>query len=267
MFQGLQKKVLLCLLCCFCQVVFERFCVTDDICTFSSNAGAPRRRPEDTMREEGREKFLWIRGAGSDLFCSVWNVKSLPGLKRTFGPGLIFFENRLTFRLNHFVSRKNSSPRRRTNCSTTRTLSFPPSSCCFPAKTTAPPALMLPAVTLQICCALIKQALRYWSSSRQSVEATRVQLPHKRRNTSNLWRPSYPFPKILRIHKFTSFALVKFVFSYPAIELVCGLKIYFWDQDPVSVLLQMYNRKLHGPRSENETKQVWVCHCVKGFVY
>lgn len=87
--------------------------------------------------------------------------KSLPGLKRTFGPGLIFFENRLTFRLNHFVSHKNSSPPRQTNCSTTRTLSFPPSSCCFPAKTTAPPALMLPAVTLQIYCALIKQALRY----------------------------------------------------------------------------------------------------------
>lgn len=46
MFQGLQK-VILCLLCCFCQVVFERLCVMDDICTFSLNAGAPRWRPED----------------------------------------------------------------------------------------------------------------------------------------------------------------------------------------------------------------------------
>lgn len=47
MFQGLQKKVILCLLCCFCQVVFERLRVTDDICTFGLNAGAPRWRPGD----------------------------------------------------------------------------------------------------------------------------------------------------------------------------------------------------------------------------
>lgn len=41
-----KKKVLLYLLCCFRQVVLERFCVTDDICTFSLSVGA---ETEDMM--------------------------------------------------------------------------------------------------------------------------------------------------------------------------------------------------------------------------
>lgn len=49
-------------------------------------------------------EFLWIWGTGNDFFFFLQRVecKSLPGLKRTFGPVLICFLNTLIFRLNHF---------------------------------------------------------------------------------------------------------------------------------------------------------------------
>lgn len=53
--------------------------------------------------------------------------------------------------------------------------------------------------------------------------------------------------KRLCIHKFTLFALFR---------LVTGGKIYFWDQDPVILLLQLFSMRFYGPWSENETKQV-----------
>lgn len=116
MFSGTAKKVL-CLLCCFCQVVFGRFCVTDDICTFSLIVGAPGRRLRTRWCRRDWEKFLWIWLNWICLLCSVWNVK-----------GFLFFflfawtetdiwtrshpfQNHTHThlkRLNHFVSRTNS---------------------------------------------------------------------------------------------------------------------------------------------------------------
>lgn len=57
---------------------------------------------------------------------------------------------------------------------------------------------------------------------------------------------------------FFYFALVNFP---PLISEKCsssvyhwgGVGRYFWDQDPVMVLLQMYNIRLNGPQRENET--------------
>lgn len=107
MFQGLQK--VLCLLCCFRQVVLERFCVTDDICTFSLIAGTPRRRRLRTRWcRRDWEKFLWILMNWICLLLQRVECKGLPGLKQTFGPGLIHFRITLILRLNHFVSHINS---------------------------------------------------------------------------------------------------------------------------------------------------------------
>lgn len=86
----------------------------------------------------------------------------------------------------------------------------------------------------------------------------------------------------LCIHKFTllsSIALLLFCivttsgFSFHFLKYcsisACHLgKMYFWDQDPVLVLLQMYSTRLNGPWSANETKQVCVfIAAFKGFVY
>lgn len=40
-FQGLQKSYSLSIVLSFCRVVFERFCVTDDICTFTFGTLVP----------------------------------------------------------------------------------------------------------------------------------------------------------------------------------------------------------------------------------
>lgn len=81
--------------------------------------------------------------------------------------------------------------------------------------------------------------------------------------------------KRLCIHKFTLLSLIALsLFAFAAgIVTASGLlfisekqqqfslslgKMYFWDQDPVLVLLQMYSTRLNGPWSANETKQVCV---------
>lgn len=40
-FQGLQKSYSLSIVLSFCRVVFERFCITDDICTFTFGTLVP----------------------------------------------------------------------------------------------------------------------------------------------------------------------------------------------------------------------------------
>lgn len=102
------------------------------------------------------EKFLWIRGTGFDLFCSVWNVKVCLDWNRHLDLVSSASELTLIFQLNHFVSHLNSlcnnqpQPWRETNYSTTETcfhssclVSRP--LCCYPANRTADPAMILTA--------------------------------------------------------------------------------------------------------------------------
>lgn len=143
------KKVL-CLLCCFWQVVFERFCFTDDICTFSLNVGAPRWRLRTWWCRERLRKvpvnsrnWIWIVSQRVECKRFAWT--------ETFGPGLIRFRNTLNWTeplsftqtlcviINHSLEEKLSTQ-------PLRLASIPPALfsrplCCYPANRTADPAL------------------------------------------------------------------------------------------------------------------------------
>lgn len=98
MFQGLQKKFFF--VCCALAKFFSN-CFALRM-TFAHSVWASALLDGDESGEDTRmEEFLWIYGAGFDLFC-------LPGLKLTFGTGLTRFRNTLLFPANHFVSHGHS---------------------------------------------------------------------------------------------------------------------------------------------------------------
>lgn len=100
--QGLQimsvSIVLLLLLRCF----LIGSALTEDICTFGLNVGAPRWRPRTRQRSRRKPRRSFCEFDEQDRTCfeSMWNVNVRPPrLKHgTFGPGLTGFTDALIFK-------------------------------------------------------------------------------------------------------------------------------------------------------------------------
>lgn len=120
------------LLCCFCQVDFERFLrFTERHLHIQSERWRSSMETEDTMMHAGEaEKSSPVNFRGF-VFCSVWNVKVCLDWKQTFGPDLIRFRDTshlqtepLSFTYKLFLCGNRPQPRRETQ--PLRLASIPP---------------------------------------------------------------------------------------------------------------------------------------------